>query len=270
MLFENKVAVITGAGTGIGRAAALEFAAEGARGLVMTGRRAAMLEEAAEAVRTLGVEVLVAPGDVSREADVEAMINAAVAKFGGLDAAFNNAGVEGAFGNIDTLHVEDFERTMSVNVKGVWLSMKHQIAAFRRSGRRGAIVNTSSWLACGAFPGASIYSASKAALDGMIRAVAQEVADVPVTVNNVNPGIIDTPMFRRFADSEAERPFVDHTPMRRLGAPDEVASVVVWLCSDKARFVTGQSLLVDGGYTIPGHRAWLGGDVASAGPEAGA
>lgn len=252
----DKVALVTGGGSGIGEAAALAFAQAGYR-VAISGRRESELERVAGRIRSAGGEALAVPTDVSREADVERMVAAPLDAWGRLDAVFNNAGIEGAFAPITELTEADFDATIAVNLKGVWLACKHELAAMQPSGG-GAIVNTSSWLAHGAFPGSSIYSASKAALDGMIRALAQEG---PVRVNNVNPGIIDTPMFRRFADDVTAKPFVEHTPARRLGTPEDVAEVVVWLCSDAARFVTGQNLLVDGGYTIPGHRAWLGGAV---------
>ncbi len=261
--FNGKVALVTGAGSGIGQAASLALAGAGARAVVLAGRRAAALETTAAQVRACGTEARVVITDVVRESDVEALVATTVERYGRLDAAFNNAGVEGAFAPIADLTAADFDHTITTNLKGVWLCCKHEMAAMLRFGRGGSIVNTSSWLAHGAFPGSSIYSASKAALDGMVRALALEGADQGIRVNNVNPGIIDTPMFRRFADDAAARPFVDHTPARRLGTPDDVGRVVAWLASDAAAFVTGQTLLVDGGYTIPGHRAWLTGAVVA-------
>jgi NAD(P)-dependent dehydrogenase (short-subunit alcohol dehydrogenase family) len=185
------------------------------------------------------------------------MLAKTLEKFGGIDASFNNAGTLGSFLAASDMEEADFDTTFAVNLKGVWLCCKHEIITMRRLGKGGSIVNTSSWLAHGAFPGSSAYSASKAALDGMIRALAQEGAPDGIRINNVNPGIIDTPMFRlAAADNDADRPFIQHTPAGRLGTPEDVAEVVVWLSSDAARFVTGQNTLVDGGYTIPGHRAW--------------
>lgn len=255
-LFKGQVALVTGAGSGIGAAAALAYARAGAEGIVLAGRRRSELEKVADSVAELGVTALVAPTDVAQEAQVVALIDAGIQRFGRIDAAFNNAGIEGVFAPIQQCSAADFDATMAVNLRGVWLCMKYEMAAMAAA-RRGAIVNTSSWLAHGAFPGSSIYSASKAALDGMIRALAQEGAEVGIRVNNVNPGIIDTPMLRRFGPLEVMTPFIQHTPMRRLGSAEEIADAVVWLSSDAAGFVTGQNLLVDGGYTIPGHRAWL-------------
>jgi NAD(P)-dependent dehydrogenase (short-subunit alcohol dehydrogenase family) len=259
--FKDKVVLVTGAGSGIGEAAAIAFAHAGVRGVVLAGRRAAALEPVADAIAAIGATPLVAPCDVAVETQVKALVSAALARFGRIDAAFNNAGIEGVFAPITQCSAADFDATMAVNLRGAWLSVKYEMAAMLEAGS-GTIVNTSSWLAHGAFPGSSIYSASKAALDGMVRALAQEGAEAGIRVNNVNPGIIDTPMLRRFGDEVAMRPFVDHTPMRRLGAPEDVAEVVVWLCSDAARFVTGQTIVVDGGYTIAGHRAWLSGAVS--------
>lgn len=261
--FKGQIALVTGAGSGMGEAAALAYARAGAKGVVLAGRRRAELEKVADRIAGLGATPLVVPTDVAQEAQVVALMEASIQRFGQIDAAFNNAGIEGVFAPIQQCSAADFDATMAVNLRGVWLCIKYEMAAMAAA-RRGSIVNTSSWLAHGAFPGSSIYSASKAALDGMIRALAQEGAEVGIRVNNVNPGIIDTPMLRRFGTLEAMTPFVQHTPMRRLGTADDVANAVVWLSSDAASFVTGQNLLVDGGYTIPGHRAWLSGEVHAA------
>jgi NAD(P)-dependent dehydrogenase (short-subunit alcohol dehydrogenase family) len=260
MTFTNRSVLVTGGGTGIGRAAALAFARAGA-GVTLVGRRSEPLRAVAGEVEALGGQALPLALDMAAEGSAAEAVEAARRRFGRLDAAFNNAGIEGAFGPIESLSLADFDATMAVNLRGTWLACQAQMPALREDGG-GAVVVTSSWLALGAFPGSSIYSASKAALDGMVRALALEGAPGGVRVNAINPGIIDTPMFRRFADDAAARPFVDHTPAARLGTPEDVGEVVAWLCSDAARFVTGQSLVVDGGYTIPGHRPWLSGAVA--------
>ncbi|WP_374864535.1 SDR family NAD(P)-dependent oxidoreductase [Brucella cytisi] len=253
--FANRIALVTGAGSGIGRAAAVAYARAGARGVVLAGRQTRALEDTAELVTAQGAVSLVVPTDVSANADVENLLAKTLHKFDAIDACFNNAGTLGSFLPARDMTEADFDATISVNLKGVWLCCKHQMIAMRL-GKGGSIVNTSSWLAHGAFPGSSAYSASKSALDGMIRALAQEGAADGIRLNNVNPGIIDTPMFRlAAADNDATRPFIHHTPAGRLGTPEDVADVAVWLSSDRARFVTGQNILIDGGYTIPGHRA---------------
>lgn len=253
--FADRIALVTGAGSGIGRAAAVEFAQAGARGVVLAGRQMRALEDTADLVTAHGAVSLVVRTDVSVNADVESLLAKTLRQFDAIDACFNNAGTLGSWLPATDMAEADFDATIAVNLKGVWLCCKHQMIAMRsRSG--GSIVNTSSWLAHGAFPGSSAYSASKSALDGMTRAFALEGAPDGIRVNNINPGIIDTPMFRlAAADTDAAYPFVHHTPAGRLGTPEDVAEVAVWLSSDCARFVTGQNILVDGGHAIPGHRA---------------
>ncbi|MBN3768479.1 SDR family NAD(P)-dependent oxidoreductase [Burkholderia sp. Se-20378] len=249
---DGRVALVTGGGTGIGRAAALAFAREGAR-VVVAGRRAAPLDETVHAIAERGGEVFAMAIDVTSVDGVRALIDATIARYGALHAAFNNAGTEGTFAPIVEQTEADFDHVIATNLKGTWLSIKYEVEAMLAHGG-GAIVNTSSWLAKGALAGSSTYSASKGALDALVRAVALEGGPHGIRINNVNPGIIDTPMARRFGDDEMFRPFAAFTPAQRIGTPEDVADAVVWLCSDEARFVTGESLLVDGGYTIGGMR----------------
>ncbi|MDB5312844.1 MAG: Oxidoreductase [Gemmataceae bacterium] len=256
--FAGKVTLVTGGGSGIGRAAAILFARRGAK-VSIAGRRSAELDSVVTEIEAIGGTALAVPTDVSDPAQVAALVERTVARFGRLDAAFNNAGTEGAWGPIGDLSVEDFEATVGVNLRGVWLCCRAEVVQMQRQGQGGAIVNTSSWLAHGALPGSSLYSASKAALDGMARALAVETAKEGIRVNNVNPGVIETAMTRRFVDETTQIPFTNHTPARRLGQADEVAQVAVFLCSGGASFVTGQNILVDGAYTIGGHRPWLSG-----------
>ena len=201
-----------------------------------------------------GNQALALPTDVSCEAQVKALVVRTREHFGRLDVAFNNAGVLGHFAPITQQSAADFDEVMGTNLKGVWLCAKYQIEAFLAQGEGGAIINTSSWLAHGALAGSSIYSASKGALDAMIRALALEYGRQGIRINNICPGIIDTPMARSSGDVAAYQPFVEHTPMKRMGQPEDIGDVAVWLASDGARFVTGQSILVDGGYTIGGLR----------------
>ena len=201
-----------------------------------------------------GNQALALPTDVSSEVQVQALVARTREHFGRLDVAFNNAGVLGHFAPITQQSAADFDEVMATNLKGVWLCAKYQIEAFLDQGEGGAIINTSSWLAHGALAGSSIYSASKGALDAMIRALALEYGRQGIRINNICPGIIDTPMARSSGDVAAYQPFVEHTPMKRMGQPEDIGDVAVWLASEGARFITGQSILVDGGYTIGGLR----------------
>ncbi len=249
----NRVALVTGGGSGIGRAAALALSRDGAK-VVVAGRREAELLQTVALIHEQGGDALAVPADVSDSAQVQHMIAETLAHFGRLDAAFNNAGVEG-FAPVSEMTEAEFDRVIAINLKGVWLSVKYELEAMVAAGHGGAIVNTSSWLAHGASFGSAAYSASKGGLDAMIRAIALETGAHKIRINNVNPGIIDTPMARRMgANEEMLRPFIQLTPAGRVGESDDVGDVVAWLCSDEARFVTGQNLLVDGGFTIAGLR----------------
>jgi len=253
-ILENKVAVITGGTTGIGLATAQLFAAHGAK-VVLAGRRAGEGKKAVDQLRTTGAEVTFVQTDVSQKADVQHLIDTTVKTYGRLDIAFNNAGIEGKFGPIGEIEESDYDQLMNVNAKGVWLSCKYEIEQFKKQGTGGAIVNTSSWLAVGAFPGSAVYSASKAAIDGMVRALAVEVASYGIRINNVQPGYIETPMFDRFfTDDAGKQPFLKQAPLGRFGTPADVAQAVLWLSSAQSAFVTGTSTLVDGGLAIGGQR----------------
>ena len=230
--------------------------------LPWTGRRAAELQRVVDEIHRQasqipalpGNQALALPTDVSSEVQVQALVARTREHFGRLDVAFNNAGVLGHFAPITQQSAADFDEVMATNLKGVWLCAKYQIEAFLDQGEGGAIINTSSWLAHGALAGSSIYSASKGALDAMIRALALEYGRQGIRINNICPGIIDTPMARSSGDVAAYQPFVEHTPMKRMGQPEDIGDVAVWLASEGARFITGQSILVDGGYTIGGLR----------------
>jgi NAD(P)-dependent dehydrogenase (short-subunit alcohol dehydrogenase family) len=187
--------------------------------------------------------------DVSKERDVQVLVERTLAAFGRLDCAFNNAGVEQALTPLPEQTEETYARVMDVNVKGVWLSLKHEIPAMLQTGG-GAIVNTTSIAGLVGFSQSPIYTASKHAVVGLTKAVALEYAKQGVRVNAVAPAAIETRMFRDFANTpEVKEMLVSAHPMGRIGQPTEVASAVLWLCSEGASFVTGQTLVLDGGYT---------------------
>ena len=249
---EGQVAIVTGAGTGIGEAAARAFAREGAR-VALVGRREAPLHANAGAIRGEGGEALVIVGDVSQAGDAERIVASTVERFGRLDCLFNNAGVQGRGGPIVGMEEAAFDELIAINLKGPWLMTRAALRVMAPAGRPGAIVNTSSFLSTAATVGTSAYSASKAGLDAMIRAIALEAGPHRIRVNNINPGVIDTPMLRAHGD-EIVPPLAARAALGRIGTPQDIADVAVWLCTEEARFITGQSLLVDGGFTIPGPR----------------
>jgi NAD(P)-dependent dehydrogenase (short-subunit alcohol dehydrogenase family) len=249
---EDRVALVTGAGSGIGRAAAVAYAREGAK-VVVAGRRIAELEQTARLIAESGGEAYAVVTDIAVAHQVRNLIDATVERYGRLDAAFNNAGIEGHFAPIAEMSEEDFDEVIAINLKGVWLSIKYEVAAMLRAGNGGAIVNTSSFLAKGACEGSTAYSASKGGLDALIRAVAMEYGPHNIRINNINPGAIRTPMFDRVGGGTAEHleRIESFTPLRRVGLPADAGDVAVWLSTDEARFITGQSLMVDGGIAIP-------------------
>src|SRR5882762_11648 len=191
--FVGRTALITGGGTGMGRAAALRLGLEGAN-VVVAGRRVKELETVAEEIVSQGGKALAVPTDVADPTQVEALVDKVLETFGSLDVAWNNAGVLGAFLPVHELGFEDFDALMSINLRGVFACLKYEIAAMLARGIEGSIVNTSSWTAHGAMPGIAGYAASKGALDAMMRTVAVEIGASKIRVNNVSPGIIATPM----------------------------------------------------------------------------
>jgi len=247
--FTGKVALITGGNAGIGRATAIEFAKHGAK-VVITGRREKEGHEVIAEIKALGGEAIFAQTDVSKESDVKAMIERTLETFGRLDYAFNNAGVEETLTPLPDQTEETYDQIMDINVKGVWLSLKHEIPAMLKTGG-GAIVNNSSIAGLVGFAMAPVYVASKHAVIGLTKSIALEYAKQNVRVNAVAPGSIETRMLRDFASAPEVRQMLEAGhPMGRIGQPKEVASTVIWLCSDGASFVTGQTLAIDGGYTV--------------------
>jgi len=247
--FTGKVAIVTGGSAGIGRATAVAFAREGAK-VVVASRRIKEGEETVHLIREAGSDGFFIKTDVAKAAEVKTMVEKTVATYGRLDYAFNNAGViEPKPGPLVEQTEETFAHVIDINVKGVWLSMKYEIPEMLKHGG-GAIVNMSSVAGVIAFPGLGIYIASKHAVIGLTKTAALEYSKLGVRVNAVNPGAIETDMLAHVAnDPEAKAQMGAMHPIGRIGTAEEVANAVVWLCSDKASFVTGHSLLVDGGLT---------------------
>jgi NAD(P)-dependent dehydrogenase (short-subunit alcohol dehydrogenase family) len=249
-MLQGKVALVTGASTGIGKASALAFAREGAT-VVVSDINVDGGGETARLIGDSGGRTFFFEADVSKEDQVEALVSRAVEAYGRLDCAFNNAGIAGAIGISSHEYPDDiWERVMAINLKGVWLCMKHEIPQMLKQGG-GAIVNTASiWGLVGA-PGASAYVASKHGVVGLTRAAALEYAPHGIRINAVNPGTIRTPILDPFiaAIPDFESLMTARHPIGRIGMPEEVAEAVTWLCSDAASFVIGQNLPVDGGYT---------------------
>ena len=247
--FQGKVALVTGGTSGIGRAAAVAYAREGAK-VVVAGRRAAEGEETVRLVREAGGEGLFVATDVSQAAQVKNLVDRTVQKFGRLDFAFNNAGIEHTPTPLLEQTEQTYHQVMDINVKGVWISMQHEIPAMLKTGG-GSIINTSSVGGVVGFPGVDIYAASKHAVIGLTKSAALAFGQQGIRINAVLPAAIETEMFERFVgDNDAFRnAMASMHPIGRVGRADEVADAVIWLSSDKSSFVTGHSLLVDGGFT---------------------
>jgi NAD(P)-dependent dehydrogenase (short-subunit alcohol dehydrogenase family) len=246
--FAGRVVLVTGGNAGIGRATAAEFARQGAQ-VVVSGRREKEGRGVVAEIEASGGEAIFIKTDVSKESDVKAMIERTLAKFGRLDCAFNNAGIEQALTPLPDQTEETYDQIMDINVKGVWLSLKHEIPAMLKTGG-GAVVNNASIAGLVGFATAPVYAASKHAVVGLTKAVALEYAKQNLRVNAVAPGAIETRMFRDFATSPDVKQMLESAhPIGRIGQPEEVASAVVWLCSAGASFVTGQIVPIDGGYT---------------------
>ncbi len=249
MTFSGQVALVTGGAAGIGRATALAFAAEGLK-VVVADLDAAGGQGTVDLIRAAGGEALFVTCNVTREADVQQLLACTVEAYGRLDYAFNNAGIEIEQGRLAEGSEAEFDAIMGVNVKGVWLCMKYQLPLLLAQGG-GAIVNSASVAGLGAAPKMSIYSASKHAVVGLTKSAAIEYAKKKIRVNAVCPAVIDTDMFRRAYEADprkAEFAAAMH-PVGRIGKVEEIASAVLYLCSDGAAFTTGHALAVDGGTT---------------------
>jgi len=248
MRFEEKVVLVTGGGSGIGRQAALAFAQEGAK-VVVADVNDVGGEETIQQILAEGGTASYVHADVTDSAAVKAMVDLAVMRYGGLDVAVNNAGVSGG----ETVYFQDaaeetYDRVMNINTKGVWLCMKHELPIMLKQGS-GAIVNIASVAGLLGLPGDAIYTASKHAVVGLTRAAAAEVARKHIRINAVCPGYTETPLFTDLVD---QRPGVQATmlnfiPMRRFGKPEEIAEGILWLAEESNSFVTGIALPMDGG-----------------------
>jgi len=245
----QPVVLITGALTGIGRATAIAFAREGNR-VVVSGRREEAGHALAAELRALGAEAEFLRADVRFEAEVRNVVEQTIERFGRIDVAVNNAGTEGQMAPIVEQSAANYEDTFSVNVLGTLLSVKHEMRAMLAQGS-GSIINLSSVAGQVGFAGASVYVASKHAVEGITKSAALEGATAGVRVNAVAPGPVATEMFDRFAGNseEGKASFLATIPARRAATPEEIAQTIVFLASDKARYLTGQCIAVDGGYT---------------------
>jgi NAD(P)-dependent dehydrogenase (short-subunit alcohol dehydrogenase family) len=244
----GAVALVTGGAAGIGAAAVRAFAARGAR-VAIADLKADQGKRLAEEIERSGGEAIFVETDVSRAGDVERLVGATVRTFGRLDCAFNNAGIEGVLAGTAECTEENFDRTLAINLKGVWLSMRYEIEQMLRQGGGGAICNMSSVAGLVGFENLPAYTASKHGVIGLTKTAALEVAKRGIRVNAICPGVIHTEMIDRVTkrDPVLEQQFVGLEPVGRMGTPEEIAAAAVWLCSDEASFVTGHALVVDGG-----------------------
>jgi NAD(P)-dependent dehydrogenase (short-subunit alcohol dehydrogenase family) len=248
----DKVALITGASSGIGRATALAFAARGAR-VTLAARREDELAEVVAEIEAQGGEANFIKTDVAVADDVKRMVDHTIERFGRLDFAVNNAGIEGELSGITEFPEETWDRVIDTNLKGTFLCLKYEARAMLEGGHGGAIVNVGSVNSFLGFAGGAAYVASKHAQVGLTTSVSAELAPQGIRVNIVCPGVIDTPMHHRLREivgDELYESFIQSVHQKRKGLPEEIADVIVFLCSDRASYITGTSLTPDGGFTM--------------------
>ena len=245
---EGKVALVTGGTSGIGRVTSILFAQKGAR-VVVAGRREIEGKETIDLIRRAGGEGIFVRADVSRTSEVKALVEKTVAAYGGLDYAFNNAGIEGHWVPIVEQTEDEWDQTIDINLKGTWLCLKYELQQMLKQGRGGVIVNNASISGFIGSYGSATYAASKHGVLGLTKAAALEVARNGIRVNAVCPAAVETPMADRlFGAPEVRKKVLGFYPIARFGKPIEVAEAVLWMCSGAAGFMTGQSLILDGGF----------------------
>jgi NAD(P)-dependent dehydrogenase (short-subunit alcohol dehydrogenase family) len=248
--FSDRTAVVIGATSGIGRATAIAFAQAGAN-VVVAGLGDEQGRQVEAEIRGLGVDALFVPADVTREAEVKEVIHRAEARFGRIDAAVNNAGIECAYGPLQDRSAEEFDHLIAVNLRGIFFGLKYEIPHMLKHGG-GAIVNTASQAGLTGLANVAIYVASKHGVVGLTKAAALELARSGIRVNAVAPGPIETGLLHRMVDGMVPlEAIANDVPMGRIAQPEEVAQAILWLCSDAASYVTGHTMAIDGGFTVP-------------------
>jgi len=247
MRLQNKVAIITGGGTGIGRGIAILFAKEGAK-VVVSGRRVEPLDETVTVIKQAGGDAISIQADVSDEAQVKGLVEKTLQHYGSIDILVNNAGVYLPHDSVSATN-DDWEQVMSIDLKGVWFCSKAAIPHMLTKGK-GKIINIASIAGLVGFPGSAFYCAAKGAVVNLTREMALDYAKKNINVNTIAPGVIESDMTKPFLnDEQAKKSFLDQTPVGRIGKPEDIGYAAVYLASDESDFVTGATLVVDGGWT---------------------